>query len=316
MFTSRAEHRLLLARGQRRRPPDPPGPRHRPGGRPDSGRLFHGEKSPRTGRRGPGCLAERRVRPDDCDDAGTSWPAIGGRPSDRARPCRLADILRQPGSGPCRDLTALVAPIWPGLPRRWLDEAQTRVKYDGYLRRQEELAGRHGPLGGHPPELPQDLGLWCRSPGCPREVVEKLTAASAPLTLGQASRISGVTPAALACLEIHLKKLAAVASPRRHRHDPGNAPNPGILHGLVQAGILPFPATLPRAYSTRASRPRPSYDFDSEHLSGFGGAQGLQRIHSSWSWEFFAVVGLCIVAATYLFSRKIQVGCSPKPRLP
>jgi tRNA uridine 5-carboxymethylaminomethyl modification enzyme len=37
-------------------------------------------------------------------------------------------------------------------------------------------------------------------------VVEKLSKVQ-PRTLGQAGRISGVTPAALSCLEIHLKKL-------------------------------------------------------------------------------------------------------------
>ena len=42
--------------------------------------------------------------------------------------------------------------------------------------------------------------------GLSREIVEKLEAVR-PRTLGQAGRISGVTPAALACLEIHLKKL-------------------------------------------------------------------------------------------------------------
>ena len=41
--------------------------------------------------------------------------------------------------------------------------------------------------------------------GLSREVVEKLSRI-APRTLGQAGRISGVTPAALSCLEIHLKK--------------------------------------------------------------------------------------------------------------
>jgi tRNA uridine 5-carboxymethylaminomethyl modification enzyme len=43
--------------------------------------------------------------------------------------------------------------------------------------------------------------------GLSREIVEKL-AAIRPRTLGQAGRISGVTPAAINCLEIHLRKLA------------------------------------------------------------------------------------------------------------
>ena len=52
--------------------------------------------------------------------------------------------------------------------------------------------------------LPGDLDYEAVA-GLSREVVEKLTKV-APTTLGQAGRISGVTPAALTCLEIHLKK--------------------------------------------------------------------------------------------------------------
>jgi tRNA uridine 5-carboxymethylaminomethyl modification enzyme len=41
--------------------------------------------------------------------------------------------------------------------------------------------------------------------GLTREAVEKLSTVR-PLTLGQAGRISGITPAALACIEVDLKK--------------------------------------------------------------------------------------------------------------
>jgi tRNA uridine 5-carboxymethylaminomethyl modification enzyme len=43
-------------------------------------------------------------------------------------------------------------------------------------------------------------------PGLSNEVVEKLTKVR-PRSLGQASRISGVTPAALSVLQVHLKRL-------------------------------------------------------------------------------------------------------------
>ena len=87
-------------------------------------------------------------------------------------------------------------------------EAETRVKYDGYLKRQEELAGRAGRHEGV--ALPEDLD-YAAVAGLSREVVEKLIRV-APRSLGQASRISGVTPAAVSCLEIHLKKLSRQAS--------------------------------------------------------------------------------------------------------
>jgi tRNA uridine 5-carboxymethylaminomethyl modification enzyme len=82
------------------------------------------------------------------------------------------------------------------------DEIELQVKYDGYIRRQEEQVGRFRKLERTllPPEMRYD-GL----PGLSNEVVEKLKAVQ-PLSLGQASRISGITPAAISVLQVHLKK--------------------------------------------------------------------------------------------------------------
>jgi tRNA uridine 5-carboxymethylaminomethyl modification enzyme len=52
--------------------------------------------------------------------------------------------------------------------------------------------------------LPDDM-LYEGLPGLSTEVQEKLTQIK-PVSLGQAARISGVTPAAISVLEIHLKK--------------------------------------------------------------------------------------------------------------
>ncbi len=193
MFTSRAEHRLLLREGNA-------DARLTPLGR-ELGlvgdrqwELFQGKERTLAGVLEG--LAERRVRPDDCDEAG--WERLGGRPNDRS--LRLEELLRRP-EATLPDL----ARFWPelaALPADVAEEAATRVKYEGYLRRQEELAGRMARLEGT--ALPADLD-YAAVAGLSREVVEKLTRV-APLTLGQAGRISGVTPAALACLEIHLKK--------------------------------------------------------------------------------------------------------------
>jgi tRNA uridine 5-carboxymethylaminomethyl modification enzyme len=46
-------------------------------------------------------------------------------------------------------------------------------------------------------------------PGLSNEVVEKLNRIR-PLSLGQASRISGVTPAAVSVLQVHLKKMGKI----------------------------------------------------------------------------------------------------------
>ena len=80
-------------------------------------------------------------------------------------------------------------------------EAQTRIKYAGYLERQEALVARSARLENAP--LPEDMD-YARVHGLSAEVREKLTRVQ-PRTLGQARRISGVTPAALACLEIYMK---------------------------------------------------------------------------------------------------------------
>lgn len=198
MFTSRAEHRLLLREGNADARLTPLG---RELGLVDDAQwsLFRTKEQALaevlTG------LAERRVRPDDLDAAG--WEAFGGRPDGRA--VRLDELLRRPQV----HLTDLRR-FWPTLDALAQEvgaEAETRVKYEGYLKRQEELAGRMGRLENV--GLPADID-YTAVPGLSREVVEKLTKV-VPATLGQAGRISGMTPAALACLEIHLKKRAARA---------------------------------------------------------------------------------------------------------
>jgi len=83
------------------------------------------------------------------------------------------------------------------------DEIELQVKYEGYIRRQEEQIARFKKLERI--ELPPDL-VYKGLPGLSNEVVEKLTKVQ-PRSLGQASRISGITPAALSVLQVHLKRL-------------------------------------------------------------------------------------------------------------
>jgi tRNA uridine 5-carboxymethylaminomethyl modification enzyme len=86
------------------------------------------------------------------------------------------------------------------LPFREVVELQ--VKYEGYIRRQEEQVARFRKL--ERTLLPSDME-YTGLPGLSNEVVEKLNAVQ-PLSLGQASRISGMTPAAISVLQVHLKK--------------------------------------------------------------------------------------------------------------
>ncbi|EKO38570.1 MAG: glucose-inhibited division protein A [Solidesulfovibrio magneticus str. Maddingley MBC34] len=199
MFTSRAEHRLLLREGNADARLTSLGREIGLVGEAQWAR--HQAKEAAIAQAMAG-LTERRVRPGDCDDA--AWEALGGKPAERS--LRLDELLRRPAVS-LPDLF----PFWPELaqlPAEAAVEAETRVKYDGYLKRQEELAGR---AGRHESvALPEDLD-YAAVAGLSREVVEKLIRV-APRSLGQASRISGVTPAAVSCLEIHLKKLSRQAS--------------------------------------------------------------------------------------------------------
>jgi tRNA uridine 5-carboxymethylaminomethyl modification enzyme len=84
-------------------------------------------------------------------------------------------------------------------------EVETRTKYQGYIDRQirqVEKMKKHEGL-----KLPEDLD-YERIHGLTREVREKLNIVK-PITMGQASRISGVTPAALMALQVHLRRNTA-----------------------------------------------------------------------------------------------------------
>ena len=91
------------------------------------------------------------------------------------------------------------------------ESVQTEIKYAGYLTRQRELVARAAKFESA--ALPPDLD-YATVAGLSREVTEKLDRVR-PMSLGQAGRISGVTPAAVACLEIHLHKLGLLCHQQR-----------------------------------------------------------------------------------------------------
>jgi len=82
------------------------------------------------------------------------------------------------------------------------EQLEIRHKYEGYIRRQEDSAQKFAQAEGRriPPDFDYD-GV----PGLSLEVREKLKTVR-PQSLGQASRISGLTPAALTILLVYLKR--------------------------------------------------------------------------------------------------------------
>ena len=83
-----------------------------------------------------------------------------------------------------------------------LFQAETEVKYSGYISRQKAEIERT--LANETLKIPTELD-YDAVPGLSFEVRQKLKAIS-PETIGQASRISGVTPAAVSLLLVHLKR--------------------------------------------------------------------------------------------------------------
>ncbi len=81
-------------------------------------------------------------------------------------------------------------------------QVEVEIKYEGYIERQNKLIGNFNKLEYI--KIPINLD-YNNIKGISREIKEKLSAIK-PLNLGQASRISGVTPAAISLLMVRLKQ--------------------------------------------------------------------------------------------------------------
>ena len=84
-------------------------------------------------------------------------------------------------------------------------QLEVAAKYSGYIERQEEEIARH--RRNEETRLPSDLD-YSRVSGLSNEVRQKLEQIR-PATVGQAARVAGVTPAAVSILLVHLKKSRA-----------------------------------------------------------------------------------------------------------
>jgi tRNA uridine 5-carboxymethylaminomethyl modification enzyme len=83
-----------------------------------------------------------------------------------------------------------------------VEQIEIQAKYEGYIERQRAEVERNAEMEAR--ELPPDLD-YRQVKGLSAEVQQKLNR-HRPRTIGQAARISGVTPAAISLLLVHLKR--------------------------------------------------------------------------------------------------------------
>jgi tRNA uridine 5-carboxymethylaminomethyl modification enzyme len=117
------------------------------------------------------------------------------------RDSTLAEILRRPGVTYASLLTLPGAGEPVGDPSV-AEQVEVATKYAGYIDRQNEQIARHAAQESL--RLPSDID-YRSVRGLSNEVQQKLNQYR-PETLGHAARISGVTPAAVALLLVHLKR--------------------------------------------------------------------------------------------------------------
>ena len=119
-----------------------------------------------------------------------------------SREANLHDLLRRPNLDYATLMTLPDALPAQELGNDVIEQVEIQVKYQGYIDRQnEEIEGRRDI---ETLKLPVDID-YSKVKGLSAEVQQKLNQ-NRPETVGQASRISGITPAAVALLMVHLKR--------------------------------------------------------------------------------------------------------------
>lgn len=113
----------------------------------------------------------------------------------------VSDLLRRPQVKYRHIKDLKLAPN--GLPLEYESIVETTVKYHGFIKRQEANIKKMQDI--EKIKLPDGIDFTGMS-GLSSEIIEKLQKIR-PVSLGQASRISGVTPAAIMILMVYLKKM-------------------------------------------------------------------------------------------------------------
>ncbi len=203
IFTSRAEYRLLL--------------------REDNADLRLLEKGYQLGLHEPSVYRELLERREAVQAELTRLRKTFVHPSARVsqmllnkssnpieEPVSLDKLLKRPELSHI-DLDALcdTAPL---ISQKVREQVEIECKYEGYLRRQEAEVRKFRQMEEIviPADFPYD-----KAQGLSNEVKQKLEAVR-PLSVGQASRIPGVTPAAISILLVFLKHIRTLSAPEKH----------------------------------------------------------------------------------------------------
>jgi tRNA uridine 5-carboxymethylaminomethyl modification enzyme len=206
MFTSRAEHRLLLREDNADLRLTPLG---RELGLVDDERWRLFEAKQRLAEEEIVRLQSVRVHPGKVPDEWTQRVLSGPL----ARDASAFELLRRPEISYGALLEIAGAPDWLAaphddrIPSQVRVEVEARAKYAGYIERQREEIDRQ--RRNEETKLPDDLD-YAQVGGLSHEVRGRLTEYR-PATVGQAGRVPGVTPAAVTLLLVHLKKRSLAA---------------------------------------------------------------------------------------------------------
>ncbi|MBI5327419.1 MAG: tRNA uridine-5-carboxymethylaminomethyl(34) synthesis enzyme MnmG [Deltaproteobacteria bacterium] len=116
----------------------------------------------------------------------------------------LKELIRRP----CVHLQTVYEFMnWQDMPEpKVVEQIEIMIKYEGYIKQQQEQIVRFKKM--EEIKIPASIS-FNEINGLSKEVMEKL-AAIKPESIGQAARISGVTPAAVSMLLIHLKKQGSI----------------------------------------------------------------------------------------------------------
>jgi tRNA uridine 5-carboxymethylaminomethyl modification enzyme len=140
-------------------------------------------------------LERTRVTPNN--SLNETLTALGHAPL--TSPCTAFELLQRP----TLDYAGVAGLL--GLVRRDAaveEQLSITARYDGYIRRQADEIRRM--RGLEQARLPEDFD-YRHVDGLSAEATEKLER-TRPQSLGQVSRISGITPAAVAAIAVHLKR--------------------------------------------------------------------------------------------------------------
>ena len=201
MFTSRAEYRLSL--------------------REDNADLRLTEQGRRLGLVGDArwaafCVKQEAIarelarlratwaHPDKVDQ--TRVERLLGQPIEREY--TLYDLLRRPGVNHAGLMSLGIGAGAATDDPQVIEQVEIQARYQGYIDRQAEEVARS--LDQETTLLPEDLDY--ETVGGLSAEVRQILIRRRPQTIGQASRMQGITPAAISILLVHLKRLASIAA--------------------------------------------------------------------------------------------------------